>query len=211
MDYDNIDETTMRQEACRKVKQIADAIKKIRIKYYPNFSAISETDKSIYDELYQHIEKVASENGLHKLKAELINDITDRYDSKIPSLDNDNQAQNDKFDSDKILKAYYGAIDAEKQALSEGKLKRAMNCQGQANELMKRLKDNAELVDMAIYYKREKLAELTQTKQKTTNWDKVLENYYMQGKAKEREAITQEIRQQTQKEPQIETNEYVME
>ena len=37
MGYENIDEVT-RKEACEKVKQIVEAIKAIKIKYYLNFS-----------------------------------------------------------------------------------------------------------------------------------------------------------------------------
>ena len=46
MGYENVDEAA-RREACERVKQIVKAIKAIKIRYYLNFSKISEKDKHI--------------------------------------------------------------------------------------------------------------------------------------------------------------------
>ena len=123
MEHENVDEAIAFQTACKKVKQIANAIKTIRMKYYPNFAKISDEDKQTYEELHLQIDKIARENGLNMLKTELIADINDRFQ------DSQNEADANKQEkpAEKILKAYYGAIDAGNQALSEGKLRRALN------------------------------------------------------------------------------------
>ena len=217
MEYENIDEATRYQEACRKVKQIAEAIKSIRIKYYPNFAKISEEDKKIYDELNNQIEKIAGENGLNKLKAELISEINDKYEGKIPSMNEQEEEPEDRTKlSEKTLKAYYGAIDAGKQALSEGKLKRAGNCQKQANKLEETLKKmGKEYFEEATNYKRKKFAELVPTKEKT-NWEEVLPDcyesgdIYVQKRTEAQEEIAGQIK--SKEEPtRTSTNEFIME
>ena len=199
MGYENIDKADAYQEACRKVKRIAEAIKHIRIKYYPNFAKISEQDKQVYDELNVQMEQIASENGLSKLKAELIGEISERYDGNIPS---ENEEQGNQSTGENILKAYYGAIDAGKQALSEGKLKKALNCQRQADTYMKILEENgtenAKLVEMAVHYKREKFAELLPVKEKAnaTNWEETMKGCYKNSNAQDRSEAAQQITQQ---------------
>ena len=177
MKYENIDETNKYQEACRKVKQIANAIKLIRIKYYPNFARISDEDKQIHDELNTQIEKIAKENGLEKLKAELIEDISDRY-----ALNSDEEIHDSSQLEDKNLKAYYGAIDAGEKALSEGKLKKARSCQKEADiywaklEKLDQKNGTNKLIEMATDYKRAKFAELVPTKEEiTTQWNQFME------------------------------------
>ena len=193
MEYENIDEAARYQEACRKVKRIAEAIKHIRIKYYPNFAKISEQDKQVYDELNVQMEQIASENGLSKLKAELIGEISERYDGNIPS---ENEEQGNQSTGENILKAYYGAIDAGKQALSEGKLKKALNCQRKADTYMKMLK--GQLVEIAVHYKREKFAELVpeRKKENTTNWEETMKGCYKNSNAQDRSEAAQQITQQ---------------
>ena len=195
MEYENIDEVARYQEACRKVKRIAEAIKHIRIKYYPNFAKISEQDKQVYDELNVQMEQIASENGLSKLKAELIGEISERYDEHIPSEDEE-QGKQGAGEGENILKAYYGAIDAGKQALSEGKLRKALNCQRKADTYMKMLK--GQLVEIAVHYKREKFAELVpeRKKENTTNWEETMKGCYKNSNAQDRSEATQQITQQ---------------
>ena len=195
MEYENIDEAARYQEACRKVKRIAEAIKHIRIKYYPNFAKISEQDKQVYDELNVQMEQIASENGLSKLKAELIGEISERYDEHIPSEDEE-QGKQGAGEGENILKAYYGAIDAGKQALSEGKLKKALNCQRKADTYMKMLK--GQLVEIAVHYKREKFAELVpeRKKENTTNWEETMKDCYQNSNAEARSEVAQQITQQ---------------
>lgn len=199
MEYENIDEAARYQEACRKVKRIAEAIKHIKIKYYPNFAKISEQDKQVYDELNVQMEQIASENGLSKLKAELIGEISERYDGNIPS---ENEEQGNQSTGENILKAYYGAIDAGKQALSEGKLTKALICQREADAYMKKLEENgtenAQLVEMAVRYKREKFAELLPVKEKAnaTNWEETMKGCYKNSNAQDRSEAAQQITQQ---------------
>lgn len=199
MEHENVDETIAFQAACQKVKQIANTIKAIRMKYYPNFAKISDEDKETYNSLYAQIDKVAEENGLTKLKAELMADIEDRFNDVSKPKENDGQKENSE-PSEKILKAYYGAIDAGKQALSEGRLKRALNCQKQAITYMTQLEalNQSGLVEMAVHYKREMFAELSVEQQKTqkTNWDKFLKSTYRESDLQERNHITGEILQQ---------------
>ena len=214
MEYENIDKAITYQDSCRKVKQMAEAIKKLRIKYYPNFTKISEEDKQIYDELNNQMEKTANENGLNGLKSVLISEISERYSGQIPSADGqENTPQNKKELYDKALIGYYGAIDAGKQILSEGKLKKAIICQRQAEEYMQILqKGGQEYVNAALNYKRGKFAELTQSKEKT-NWSEVLPNYFRKEDAQKRDEITKEfadIIKQKEEPEKIETYENVM-
>ena len=214
MEYGNIDENAKYQEACKKVKQIADTIKKIRIKYYPNFSKISEADKQVYDELNNQIEKIAGENGLEALKVELISDITDKYNENSPTHKEDNQTDKTQL-PDKVLKAYYGAIDAGKEVLSKGKIGQALKCQKKANEIMETLQEfGQEYVEMAIHYKREMFAELAPVKQRLTNWSETLKGFVKKEDAEKRKEFTQEFQEEIKgkdKEKQITSNELVVE
>lgn len=197
MEHENVDEAIAFQTACKKVKQIANAIKTIRMKYYPNFAKISDEDKQTYEELHLQIDKIARENGLNMLKTELIADINDRFQ------DSQNEADANKQEkpAEKILKAYYGAIDAGNQALSEGKLRRALNCQKQANSFMEQLEAIAQedLLRMAVEYKRARFAELSQERgekeQVTTNWEQFLQQTYKTEDFQKRNDIAQEILQ----------------
>lgn len=199
MEYENVDEAIAFQTACKKVKQIANTIKLIRMKYYPNFARISDEDKKTYDSLHAQIDRVAEENGLTKLKIELMADIEDRFNDDIQPKEGEEPRESPES-SEKILKAYYGAIDAGKQALSEGRLKKALNCQKQANSYMSQLEalQQSGLVEMAIHYKREMFADLSVEQQKTqgTNWREFLKSTYREGDLQERNHITGEILQQ---------------
>lgn len=84
MEYEKIDEVT-RREACEKVKIIAEAIKKIRKKYYLCFDKISDDDKKRYNALKMQMQNVADENGLNKFYVELMSDIEEQYNEKIPN------------------------------------------------------------------------------------------------------------------------------
>ena len=91
MEHENVDEAIAFQTACKKVKQIANAIKTIRMKYYPNFAKISDEDKQTYEELHLQIDKIARENGLNMLKTELIADINDRFQDSQNEADANKQ------------------------------------------------------------------------------------------------------------------------
>ena len=204
MEHENVDEAIAFQTACKRVKQIANAIKTIRMKYYPNFAKISDEDKQTYEELHLQIDKIARENGLNMLKTELIADINDRFQ------DSQNEADANKQEkpAEKILKAYYGAIDAGNQALSEGKLRRALNCQKQANSFMEQLEAIAQedLLRMAVEYKRARFAELSQERgekeQVTTNWEQFLQQTYKTEDFQKRNDIAQEILQNAKRSEQ---------
>lgn len=198
MEYENVDEAIAYQTACKKVKQIANTIKAIRIKYYPNFAKISDDDREAYNRLHAQIDRIAEQNGLTKLKAELIADIEDRFNDGVSQDGNEQEKKSEQ--SEKILKAFYGAIDAGQQALSEGKLKRALSCQKQANTYMSQLEalDQSALVEIAVHYKREKFASLSlqQEKSEETDWNNFLKNAYRGEDLQKRSQITQEILQQ---------------
>lgn len=203
MEHENVDGAIAFQAACKKVKQIANTIKAIRIKYYPNFAKISEEDKEAYDRLHAQIDKVAEENGLIGLKTELIADIEDRFNNDV-SQEHDEQDKKTP-PVEKILKAYYGAIDAGQQALSEGKLKRARSCQKQANTFMSQLEEygQTDIIEMAKHYKREKFADLSLEQQKsssaTTNWNDFLKSSYRLEDLQVRNDLAQEILQISKK------------
>lgn len=113
MEYEKIDEVT-RREACEKVKKIAEAIKKIRKKYYLCFDKISDDDKKIYNALKVQMQNVADENGLNRFYAELMSDIEDQYDEKIPN----DMDENGMPSKNSIEQAYQMYIKAT-QLLSE--------------------------------------------------------------------------------------------
>lgn len=173
MEYEKIDETARYEEACKKVKQIAEAIKHIKIKYYPNFSKITEVDKQVYDELNTQIAKIAGENGLEGLKTELMGDISDKYDN--PKIDEESKTDNIRY-INTILKQYYGAIDVGKEFISKGKIQKARGAQKKAEEIMETIKKmGKDYEKIAIHYKREVFAQLFSVKEKTTemlNWMK---------------------------------------
>lgn len=195
MEHENVDEAIAFQTACKNVKQIANTIKAIRMKYYPNFANISDDDREAYNRLHAQIDEIAQKNGLVKLKKELITDIEDRFNTDISQDVNEQEKKSEQ--SEKVLKAYYGAIDAGKQALSEGRLKRAINCQKQADYYMKQLEKlkNDGLMRIALHYKREKFASLSleQRKSSVTNWDDFLKGTYRAEDLQKRNSIAHEI------------------
>ena len=157
MGYENIDEAA-RQEACERVKQIVKAIKAIKIKYYLNFSKISEKDQETYQKLQDNLEAISESHNLQNLKAALMAEVDAKYDRK----DNDNGTENE-IDPDDNLKACYGAIDAQKEALSRGKITQALRCQEQLKKYIQKL--NPHECQEVLNYKREKFAELMQTRE----------------------------------------------
>ena len=86
MEYQNVDEAA-RIEACKRVKQLAEAIKRIRKKYYLYFNKISDSDKQKYSHLVSELQAVASENGLQKLSVQLMADINIQYGTEIGQND----------------------------------------------------------------------------------------------------------------------------
>lgn len=158
MDYQGTDDAT-RREACEKVKQIVKAIKAIKIKYYLNFSKISDKDEEMYQKLELNLEQISEQHDLKKLKVALMQEVEAKYDGKNPE-DMKNEEQHGH--GNEILQACYGAIDAQKEALSKGRITQALRCQEQLKRYQKEL-DEAGSVEV-VNYKREKFAELMQTR-----------------------------------------------
>ena len=132
MVYENIDEAAKR-EACERVKLIVKAIKAIKIKYYLNFSKMTAEDQETYKKLEANLEKISADNNLDNLKVALMSEVDAKYDDKKIF---DNNANGEQHDPDEILQACYGAIDAQKEALSKGKLSQALRCQEQLKKYM---------------------------------------------------------------------------
>lgn len=155
MEHENIDENTRYLTACENVKKIVNAIKLIKIKYYPNFAKISEEDKQVYNELEVNLEKISEDNNLNRLKEALMEEISAKYDKK----DIKSEPRDPNF-LDKELLACYGAIDAQQKALSQGKIKKARECQ----KILKAYLDELQSTyckELVVKYKRDKLGELT--------------------------------------------------
>ena len=157
MEYENVDEAA-RREACERVKQIVKAIKAIKIRYYLNFSKISEKDQETYQKLQDNLDTISESHNLQNLKVALMAEVDAKYDRK----DGDNGIKNE-IDPEDNLKACYGAIDAQKEALSRGKITQALRCQEQLKKYKQNL--NPDEYQVMLNYKREKFAELMQTRE----------------------------------------------
>ena len=187
MEYENTHEAT-RQAACENVKKIVNAIKAIRIKYYPNFARISEEDKKTFEELNQNLEIITSENNLGNLKVALMGEVSAKYERK-------EEEGNPKTEDD-ILLACYGAIDVEQKALAAGKLKQAKKCQEILNQYLKEI-DSPNYRGLIINYKREKFGELVATQKlvqdRIETWNNALKALYQPEDSKNREELTEKI------------------
>ena len=171
MEYQNIDEVA-RHEACQRVKQIVKAIKAIKIKYYLNFSKISAKDKEMYQKLETSLEKISYSNNL---KVALMQEVELKYSGKdVKDMGTGEQKPNE------FLQACYGAIDAEKEALSKGKITQAIRCQEQLKKYIQQLDEESR--NEVINYKREKFAELMQTRQQLEEqietWNSLMKGFY---------------------------------
>ena len=154
MEHENVDENARYIAACENVKKIVNAIKSIKIKYYPNFAKISEADKKVYDELEFNLEKISEDNNLTRLKTALMEEVSAKYDKK----DIKSELRDPQF-LDNGLLACYGAIDAQQKALSQGKISQAKRCQNILKQYMEEI-DSIEFRKLIIDYKREKFGEL---------------------------------------------------
>lgn len=190
MDYQNTDEAT-RREACERVKQIVKAIKAIKIKYYMNFSKISGEDKQAYDRLEENLEKISTSHNLDNLKVALMQEVSDRYDGKpVKDMGEGNQPE-----PDKILQFCYGAIDAQKEALSRGRITQAIRCQEQLKKYMQVLDEISS--KEVTNYKREKFAELMQTREQVEeqvkSWKNTMKGMYKIKHVSYRKSAMEEI------------------
>ena len=197
MEYENTTELTNREEACKKVKQIAKIIEKIKINNYLKIGGISEEDKQKLAQLESSMNTVANENGLQKLASQLSTTISERYDIESEQSEIQQDEQNSIKDR---LEAYRGAIDAEVQALKTGKISKAKRCQKRANMLMQQLEDDD--IQRAIEYKRGILAGLNVSldisTEKVQLWLNRFKDCWKEQDFNKRKDITQEITIMTQ-------------
>ena len=196
MEFENTDEA-IRRQACERVKQIVKAIKTMKIKYYLNFSKISQKDQETYQKLEENLDKVSTSHNLTKLKVELMQELSAKYDRKDEDIEPENQGKPDKF-----LQACYGAIDAQKEALSHGKITQAIKCQQILKQYMEKinLENYKELV---INYKREKFAELMKSRDEletqNNSWNKIMRAFYKEDHVSERQNVIDLIMQVPEK------------
>lgn len=171
MEHENVDENARYLTACENVKKIVNAIKSIKIKYYTNFSKISDEDKKTYEELELNLERISEDNNLNKLKTALMEEVSAKYDKK----DIKNEPRDPKF-LDNGLLACYGAIDAQQKALSQGKISQARKCQDILKQYMNEI-DSTEFRKLIINYKREKFGELVRDQQAVQKKNEDTMNY----------------------------------
>ena len=122
MGYEKTDEDIKYRTACENVKKIVNAIKSLKIKYYLDFSKISEEDEMRFKQLESNLDKISEENNLDGLKTELMSEVVAKYEKR------DIKEGSPRFIDDKLM-ACYGAIDVQQKVLSEGKIKKAIKCQ----------------------------------------------------------------------------------
>ena len=190
MEYENTDEAA-RREACEKVKQIVKAIKAIKIRYYPNFSKISEKDQETYQKLQDNLETISESHNLHNLKATLMSEVEARYDRN-----DDNMGLGHSTGPDDILQACYGAVDAQQEALSRGKIGQAIKCQEILKDYIQQI-DSPDVMGLVINYKRERFAELVRTRDEVEgqnfSWNNRMRGFYHPEHVKERQAAINTI------------------
>jgi len=187
MEYQSVDDAA-RKAACERVKQIVKAIKAIKIKYYLIFSKISAKDQETYQKLEKALEKISEEHNLNNLKIALMKEVDARYSGDNP----EDMKQGEQHDPDEILQACYGAIDAQKEALSKGRISQALRCQEQLKKYMQQLEREG-CVEV-INYKREKFAELMQTREQVEEQIQSRNNFmtdcvHIEGVLKRKEAM----------------------
>ena len=186
MEFEGTDEA-IRRQACERLKQIVKAIKAIKIKYYLNFSKISEKDQETYQKLEANLEQLSNSHNLNKLKVELMQEISAKYDRKDDELEPENGGK-----PDNILQACYGAIDAQKEALSRGKITQARKCQQILKQYMQKI-DLENYRELITNYKREKFAELVKSRdeleQKNASWYRIMREFYKEGHTMERKNV----------------------
>ena len=190
MEYQSTDEAA-RRAACERVKQIVKAIKAIKIRYYLDFSKVPEKDQETYQKLEANLEKISKLHNLNKLKVALMQELSAKYDRK------DNEfGQENKVEPDDILQKCYGAIDAQKEALSRGKITQARKCQEILIQYMQGI-DLENYRDLILNYKREKFAELVRARdeveEQNATWNKIMRGFYKEKHVTERQNMVDTI------------------
>ena len=110
MEYEKTDEDIKYRTACENVKKIVNAIKSLKIKYYLDFSKISEEDEMRFKQLESNLDKISEENNLDGLKTELMSEVVAKYEKR------DIKEGSPRFIDDKLM-ACYGAIDVQQKVL----------------------------------------------------------------------------------------------
>ena len=171
MEYEKTDEDIKYRTACENVKKIVNAIKSLKIKYYLDFSKISEEDEMRFKQLESNLDKISEENNLDGLKTELMSE------------------------DDKLM-ACYGAIDVQQKVLSEGKIKKAIKCQQLLDKYINEL-DSMTYKDLIVNYKREKFGELIRSKEavheNNEQWSTRLQDFCINCSASARKEATEQI------------------
>lgn len=208
------------QKACDNVKQLAKAIKQIKMRYYPNFGKVTEEDREKFDRLNEQMKAITAESGLDRLGKALMADIEARYDGKIPEVDEEKMQMPETRNKvyNETLLACYGAIDSGKQALSVGKLKKAKKCQEQLKnytEIFEKYEDGQKFIKMVIEYQRGKFAELAETRENAENnndrYENIFKGYFEKTNSKQREEASQNIVELTKQEKEQTKEEVVLE
>ena len=190
MEYQSTDETA-RRAACERVKQIVKAIKAIKIRYYLDFAKISAKDQETYQKLEANLEKISNLHNLNNLKVALMQEVSAKYDRKDNEFGPEKEAE-----PDDILQKCYGAIDAQKEALSRGKITQARKCQEILLQYMNGI-DLENYHDLIINYKREKFAELVRARdeveEQNATWSKIMRGFYKEKHVTERQSVVETI------------------
>ena len=160
MEYEKSEEDLRYRKACENVKKIVNAIKFFKIKYYLDFSMISKEDKDRLQQLETDLDIVSEENNLSGLKTELMSEVNAKYSQK---KDDEEKGSEPKFVDDNLM-ACYGVIDVQKDAISKGKIKKAIRCQEILKQYIEEI-DSEEYRKIIVNYKRSKFGELNRTKE----------------------------------------------
>lgn len=190
MEYRNTDEAT-RREACERVKQIVKAIKAMKIKYYLDFARIPAKDKETYQKLEANLEQISNSHNLNNLKVALMQEVSAKYDRH-----EEQDGQQHEIEPDDILQKCYGAIDAQKEALSKGRITQARKCQEILIRYMQKV-DLENYRDLIINYKREKFAELVRARdeveEQNVAWSKIMRGFYKEKHVVQRQKMVEMI------------------
>lgn len=207
MEYQNVDEAD-RIQACERLKTIVKSIKALKIKYYLNFSRISSQDQETYLRLQNDLDMVAEENNLNNLKVELMADLSARYDGPSPQTGNSSEKGDAPNNNDYLLKACYGAIDAQAEAISKGRIAQAIRCQEQLKRFKQEL--NSDICNEVTRYKRDKFAELGCSREvleeKNKTWKNKMKGMYKIKDVEQRSCAVNQISGTPKRAPELEEN-----
>lgn len=175
MEYQGTDDAA-RRAACERVKQIVKAIKAMKIKYYLDFAKIPAKDQETYQKLEANLEKISNTHNLNNLKVALMQEVSAKYNRQ-----EEKDGPEKEIEPDDILQKCYGAIDAQKEAISRGKIVQARKCQEILTQYMQGI-DLENYRDLIINYKREKFAELVRARdeveEQNATWSKIMRGFY---------------------------------